>query len=165
MTTVIWLGLGIITLFGAAAWLAIWSRKDTPARFAALLLFLAGIPAVAAAGIEALGHHRPLWTAWALEPGDHRTLAVKMVQDQAIYLYLDTGREEPWQLRLPWDNEVANAIQRAIDEAPEGQEGQLMLRYEHSWDIHPRQFHPLPQPPALPAKPALPAAPHFEQDA
>lgn len=165
MTTVIWLGLGIIALFGAAAWLAIWSRKDTPARPAAMLLFLVGIPVVAAAGIEALGHHRPLWTTWQLEPGDHRALAVKMVQDRAIYLYLHTGREEPWPLRLPWDNEVANAIQRALDEAPQGREGQLMLRYEHSWDIHPRQFHPLPQLPALPAKITPPPPPHLEQGA
>jgi hypothetical protein len=164
MNAVAWLGLGVFALFAASAWLAIWSRRDTWGRPAAVILFLLGMPAIVAAGIEALGHHRPLWTAWDVERGDLRVLAVKLVQDTAIYLYLDDpGRLEPRALVLPWDNETANRIQKLQDEARPEAKGQFVMRHEPSLDIHGPQFHPLPQPPALPPKNPPEPALHFDQ--
>ncbi|MFW6028312.1 MAG: hypothetical protein ACOC9Q_02175 [bacterium] len=103
--------------------------------------------------------------AWELSAGDHRVLAVKMVQDKAIYIYLDAGRREPWLLLLPWSNEAANRIQKLQDKAPPDSHGEFMLRYEPSLDVHKPQFHPLPQPPMLPPKPAPSSAPHLEHSA
>ena len=160
-----WLGIGVVTLFAAAAWLAVWSRRDTWARPAAMALFFLGAPAIAASGLQLLGHHRPLAVAWEITAGDHRVLAVKMVQDEAIYVYLDAGRSEPWPVLLPWSNEAANRIQKLQDEARADSHGQFILRYEPSLDIHGPQFHPLPQPPLLPPKPVPDAAPHFEHSA
>jgi hypothetical protein len=67
MTYVVWLALGVIGLFAGAAWLAIWSRRDTWARPAAVVLFLAGMPTIALAAIESLGWHRPIELVWDLD--------------------------------------------------------------------------------------------------
>lgn len=165
MNTIIWLAIGIVVLFAAAAWLAIWSRRDTWARHAAIGLFGLGLPLIVAAGIQSLGNHRPMGLAWELRAGNHRVLAAKMIQDEAIYLYMDAGRDEPWPLMLPWDNESANRIQKLQEEAQGDANGQFMLQYEPSLDIHAPQFHPLPQPQLLPPKPQQVPAPHIEQSA
>ena len=166
MTYVGWLSIAVLTLFASAAWLAVWSRRDTWARPAAVLLFLIGIPVVGAAAIESLGWHKPLRLVWDLEPGDHRVLAAKMVQDQGIYLYLDDPvRIEPRPVLLPWDNEAANRIQKLMDEAVPDAQGQFVMRYEPSLDVAAPQFHPLPQPPALPPKPRPERGLEFEQGA
>ena len=167
MNALLW--VAVVTMFGCAAWLAIWSRKDTWARPAAIVLLLAALPTIAAAGVHTLGHHRPINLAWELGRGEYLILGVKMEQDKAIYLYLEApDRLEPWPLVLPWDNETANEIQKAMDgsegEGADG-EGKMMMNYDPSLDDNPLQFHPLPQHPVLPAKPAPQQAPHFEQDA
>jgi hypothetical protein len=121
---------------------------------------------VGAAAIESLGWHKPLRLVWDLEAGDHRVLAAKMVQDQGIYLYLDDPvRIEPRPILLPWDNEAANRIQKLMDEAEPDAQGQFMMRYEPSLDVHAPQFHPLPQPPVLPPKPRQERGLQFEQGA
>lgn len=165
MQMLAWLAVAIMMLFTAATWLAVWSRRDCWGRPAAVALFLVGTPAIAAAGVQLLGHHRPMAFVWELAPGDHRVLAAKMVQDEAIYLYLDGARSEPWPLMLPWDNEAANRIQQLQDKARPESHGQFMLRYEPSLDTHAPQFHPLPQPPLLPPKPIPDVSPHLEQSA
>jgi hypothetical protein len=163
MTYVVWLALGVIGLFAGAAWLAIWSRRDTWARPAAVVLFLAGMPTIAVAAIESLGWHRPIDLVWDLDSGDYRVLAAKMVQDKAIYIYIDDdARVEPRPIILPWNNDIANAIQRALDGAPDGAEGQFVMRYEPSLDMSEQQFHPLPQEPALPPKDAPEPATHYQ---
>ena len=167
MTTL--LAVAVVALFAAAAHLAIWSRAGTWARPAAVTLFLVGLPLIAAAGVHSLGHHRPINLAWELGKGEYLILGVKMEQDRAIYLYLEApDRLEPWPLVLPWDNETANEIQKAMDgsegEGTDG-DGKMMMNYDPSLDDNPLQFHPLPQHPVLPAKPSPQQAPHFEQDA
>ena len=166
MTYVVWLSISVLALFSVAAWLAIWSRRDSWARPAAVLLFVIGGPTIGAAAVESLGWHKPLRLAWDFEPGNHRVLATKMVQDKAIYLYLDDlGRMEPRPLALPWSNELANRIQKLQDEAAPEANGQFVMRYERSLDTHAQQFHPLPQPPVLPPKPTPPPTQRFEQGA
>ena len=166
MTYVLWLSMALLVLFASAAWLAVWSRRDTWGRPGAVLLFLIGIPVVAAAGVESLGWHKPLRLVWDLGNGDHRVLAAKMVQDRGIYLYLDDPvRVEPRPLLLPWSNEAANRIQKLIDEAKPEAHGQFMMRYTPSLDVHAPQFHPLPQPPALPPKPRPERGLNLEQGA
>lgn len=153
MTYTVWLALAVIALFAAAAWLAIWSRRDTWGRSAAVVVFLAAVPTVGLAAVESLGWHRPIGLAWDLDEGEYRVLAAKMVQDEAIYIYIDDEtRVEPRPLLLPWDNDVANAIQRALDSAPDGAEGEFMMSYEPSIEMNQQQFHPVPQEPALPPK-------------
>jgi hypothetical protein len=121
------------------------------------------MPTIAVAAIESLGWHRPIDLVWDLDSGDYRVLAAKMVQDKAIYIYIDDdARVEPRPIILPWNNDVANAIQRALDGAPDGAEGQFVMRYEPSLDMSEQQFHPLPQEPALPPKDAPEPATHYQ---
>jgi len=163
MTTIAWLSVAVIALF-AAAWLAIWSRRDTLARPVAVVLFMLGLPTIVAAGVESLGWHKPLGFAWDLTPGDHRVLSAKLVQDEAIYLYLDDpARLEPRPIIMPWNNEAANRIQKLQDGAGPQAKGQFVMRYEKSLDMHAPQFHPLPQPQVLPPKPRQERAPHYDQ--
>ena len=162
----VWLAVAVAVPFALLAWVAIWSRRGTWGRPAAIALFLVSLPMIAAAGVQSLGQHRPLNLAWELPAGDHRVLAVKMIQDQAIYLYLDTpDRLEPWPLVLPWSNETANRLQKLQDEATQEAQGQFVLRYDPSLDVNPRQFHPLPIPQMMPPKPRQQVAPHYEQGA
>ena len=166
MSYVVWISVAMLLLFAATAWLAVWSRRDTWGRPAAVAMFLIGIPAVAGAGIESLGWHKPLKLAWDLGSGDHRVLAAKMVQDRGIYLYVDDPeRIEPRPILLPWDNEAADRIQKLMNEATSESQGQFMMRYEPSLDVRAPQFHPLPQPPALPPKPRPELGLEFEQGA
>lgn len=166
MSYVVWLSTAILVLFALAAWLAVWSRRETLARLGAVFLFVGGIPAIAAAGIESLGWHKPLMLTWDLKPGDHRVLAAKMVQDEAIYLYLDDpDRMEPRPIALAWSNEMANQIQKLQDEAGSDAKGQFMMRYERSLDVRAPQFHALPQPQVLPPKPRPDPGLRFEQGA
>lgn len=163
MTYTVWLALAIVALFAAAAWLAVWSRSDTWGRSAAVVLFLAAMPTIGLAAVESLGWHRPISLAWDLDGGDYRVLAAKMVQDEAIYIYIDDEtRMEPRPLLLPWDNDVANAIQRALDGAPDGAEGEFMMSYEPAIELNQQQFHPVPQAPALPPKPVPEPALNYE---
>jgi hypothetical protein len=153
MAYTVWLALAVVLLFAASAWLAIWSRRDTWGRPGAIALFLIAMPTIGLAAVESLGFHRPIGLTWDLDEGDYRVLAAKMVQDQAIYIYIDDGiRVEPRPLLLPWSNDVANAIQRALDGAPEGSEGEFMMSYEPAIETDQQQFHPVPQEPALPPK-------------
>jgi hypothetical protein len=61
-------------------------------------------------------HHRVRCHTNGLSTTDNRSLAVKMVQDRAIYLYLylDTARQEPWPLQQDLtDILISNAIRRS----------------------------------------------------
>jgi hypothetical protein len=161
---VVWLALPIIAGFGLLSWMVVWSRADTWARPAAVALFIASIPVVAYAGVEALGRHKPI-TLDRLAAGDYHVLAAVLQQDKAIYVYLiDPARDEPRPLYMPWSNEDAQAIQDALDGAPEGSEGQLKMQYQHDGVTGIAEFHPLPQPPSPPAKEAPEPGLVFEQD-
>lgn len=148
--TPVWLALPIIAALAALCWMTVWSRADTWARPAAVLLFIVSIPVVAWAGVETLGRHKPVTLAW-LKAGDYHVLTAVMVQDEAIWLYvLDPARLEPRPLSLPWSNEDAQAIQEALDGAPEGSEGQFIITM--GTQDGEMTAHPIPQPPTPPAK-------------
>ena len=163
MSTIAWFGVGVLALFAIAAWLTVWSRRDSWVRPAAVVLLLFGMPAIAIAGLQSLGHHRPMSLIWEITSGEYRVLAVKMVQDEAIYIYLDADRSEPWPVQLPWDNETAKRIQELQEGADGDAQGQFMFRYEPSLNTNAMQFHPLPQPQLMPQKPPEEPAPHLEQ--
>ena len=148
-------------VFVVAAWLAIWSRRQTPARHAAMLVLVAGLASLAVAGIETSGFPKPMRWAWELT-GDYRVLGTKMVQDDGIYLFVDTGEATPRSYKLPWSNSTASRIQALIEK---GRKGQYLMKFEWSWDRHKPQFRALPQPMIPLPKQAPSPVPRFEQGA
>ena len=98
-----------------------------------------------------------------LRSGDKeaKVLGSYLLEGSGIYLWLLLpGTTEPRYYVLPWDQQAASALQKAIeDNAQQHGAGIVMqLPFERSWDKRDPVFHPLPQP-KLPEKgaPAPPA--------
>jgi hypothetical protein len=166
MTHISALALAVFALFCLLAFIAIWSRRQTRWRFVAVMVALLSIPAVAAAGLEALSWPRPLWAMWELRGQDIRVLGAKLVKDVAIYLYLEIGEATPRSVALAWDTEQAKQIQKLMDDSnAKGESGEFMMKFkfEFSWEKRdPPQFYELPQPDFMPPKIPQPEAPKFE---
>jgi hypothetical protein len=149
----VWLGLLVVTLFACVAHLAIWSRRDTFGRPAAVALFVVGLVAVPVAFADSLSYPKPFAAAWEIDPTkEYIVLGAKMQQDVAIWIYLDVPGGEPRSYRLPWSNETASALQQAMDEAPEGMNGMALFRYDPDGQKAETVFHPFPIQPDPPAK-------------
>jgi hypothetical protein len=145
----------------AAAWLAIWSRRQTMARHVAMLMLVAGLGGVAATGVESAGFPKPIRWAWELN-GEYRVLTAKLVQDTGIYLYVDSKEMTPRSYSLPWSNEKANQLQKLMDS---GENGQFAMQFEWSWDQRKSSFYALPQPIVRIPKKRQDTVPRFEQGA
>jgi hypothetical protein len=81
-----------------------------------------------------------------------------VLEGSGIYLWLQLpGTPEPRYYVLAWDEQIATALQRAIEEnaAHHGPGVVMQLPFERSWERRDPVFHPLPQP-KLPDKNGLP---------
>lgn len=155
------LGAGLATA-------VVWSRKNTWVRGAAVAIYFALMPLVVGSAFFSLGHPAP-WVQMVTVPGGkYLVLGVKMVQDVAIYVWLDFGEEHPRYFAMPWDNATADKMQEMLDAQRRGEIPgfELEIPYEWSWDENPPQFHPLPQPRRVPDKPLEETEPeHYEWSA
>lgn len=165
MTTPLPLFLALLAIVALLAFFVVWSRKETWMRMAAVLVLLAAIPTIAFAYVESLGFHRPVSLAWIGGKRDLHILAVKLIQDRAIYLYADDPeRMEPRPLVLPFDNQLADKLAKLADKSQQdGNGGRFMWRMDPSLDVHANQFHELPVERQLPPKPTPPPAMTYEQ--
>lgn len=97
-----------------------------------------------------------------LRAGDDeaKILGSYALEGSGIYLWLQLpGVAEPRYYVLPWDQQTATSLQKAIDEnaAQHGGGVLMQLPFERSWDKREPVFHPLPQP-KLPDKGGQPPA-------
>lgn len=159
--------LGLAAIVALLAFLTIWSRRDTWARPAAVLILLGSIPILAFAYVQSMGFHRPVSLDWFMGKRDLHVLAVKLMQDKAIWLYVDDPeRDEPKPLSLPWDDQIADKIAKLQDGSrQENGDGSFVYRFDPSLDVHADQMQPLPQPKAMPPKEAPPPAQFYGQGA
>ena len=89
------------------------------------------------------------------EMADARVLGSYLAEGRGIYLWLQLpGTTEPRYYKLPWNEQVAKALQEAIDQNARQHGGGVAMGmpFEHSWDKEEPKFYPLPQP-KLPDKP------------
>jgi hypothetical protein len=91
-----------------------------------------------------------------LRGGDQeaKVLGSYMVEGGVIYLWLLLpNTTEPRYYVLPWDQQAASALRKAIGEnaRQHGARIVMQLPFERSWDKRDPVFHPLPQP-KLPEK-------------
>ena len=84
---------------------------------------------------------------FARSQGDLLVLASKMVEGQGIYLYVETGDREPRAIVLPWDEETAEKLQKALRESRRRGTRGARFRFDHSWETRkPLDFTPMPWP-------------------
>ena len=86
-----------------------------------------------------------------LRSGDSeaRILGSYILEGSGIYLWLQLPAVvEPRYYVLPWDQQTATALQKAIEDnaAQHGGGVVMQLPFERSWDKREPVFHPLPQP-------------------
>ncbi len=143
-----------VALGASLASATIWSRKNSWVRGAAVAGWLALMPLVVGSAFFSLGHPAPWVQAVNVPGGKYMVLGVKMVQDVAIYVWIDFGAEHPRYFALPWDNATADDLQGLLDRQRRGGgDFEMEIPYEWSLDQNPPQFHPLPQPQMVPNKP------------
>lgn len=151
MNTVIMSWIALTLVLGIAAWIAIWSRRQTRARILGVLTFLAGSPVAFFALAICLGLPMPLIAGVTGPAGDFLVIGQKLVPNEAIYILVDLGKA-PRHFVLPWDSGTAKKLQDAADRE-EGMKVKIPPM-DFSWERRdPLSFHPLPQPKVLPDKP------------
>lgn len=144
------MNLFVVGLFAFAAWLAIWSRRDTIGRHAAVAVFIVGVPIAAAVSVETLGWAKPLWAAYELR-GDFRVIGAKIIVDDVIFAYIDIpSSSEPRAIRIPYSSETASKLQSMMDNP--GTAGEIMMRFDWSQDQSSVEFHLPPPENAMPEK-------------
>jgi len=161
-------GLLALAIAAGLVTTAIWSRKQTVARAAALAMFLALMPTLAGVGFFAMSHPAPWLQTITVPGGSYTVLGVKLVQDVAIYVWLDFGAGHPRYFALPWSNKTADEVQGLMDQQRYGDIPgfALDIPYEPSLDENLPQFHPLPQPKMVPDKPPTQEEPQrYEREA
>ncbi len=167
---IVWEIFALISLIlaGSLAFATVWSRKETWMRGVAVCAFILSFPAIVGVGLLSLSHPGPYTMAQITAAGEYRVLGLKMMQDVAIYVYLDVSGGAPRSYALPWDNDQANKLQDLMDRQREGKGG-FMIKippFDRSLDIHPPEFHPMPQPKRIPDKPIQEKAPpRYERSA
>lgn len=159
----------IVSVSALMAWMAVWSRRDAVGRHASMALFVLVIPLTVVCMIESQGWGKPLWAAYELD-GSYSVLGSKMIVGQGIYVYLDIPAEpEPRSFVLPWDARTASELQRMLDRYGHGENGSIVMEFQHewswTWDTHAPQFHPPPQPRMMPSKPQPPEPENYERGA
>lgn len=86
---------------------------------------------------------------------DAKVIGSYMREGDGIYLWLQLPEIiEPRYYKLPWSEQVAKALQQAIEQnsAEHGGGVAMGMPFERSWDKDKPKFYPLPQP-KLPDKP------------
>jgi hypothetical protein len=110
-----------------------------------LVAFIALLGVVWFGGADVLARPKPTHLEWR-QPGQAEIIAAKLQEDVAIYLWLILPDEaEPRSYVLPWDQEQAEQLLKAMRE---GQERGVMMhkpfRSNRSLENRPT-FHPSPQ--------------------
>jgi hypothetical protein len=134
--------------------IAVWSPRKLTAKLVALggALFLMPVSYVAYADL--LSRPKPVDFEWWLGSSKEATvLAGQVAEGDALYVWLQLdGSEEPRAYRLPWSQQAAEELNKALDEASRnGTNARMRIPFERSLDPDKPKFYALPQP-ALPPK-------------
>jgi hypothetical protein len=163
-----------VLLAGTLAMISIWSRRRLWVKLGALGAAVLFLPLAYAGFASLLSRPKPVELEWWLQRSAEATVIGSSIQEgEGIYLWLQLEKVvEPRAYVLPWDRDLAEQLQAALEKAEE-ENGELRMRlpFEPSLDDRDPKFYALPQP-ALPPKDLNRPGPQmyqqakrFEQDA
>lgn len=110
--------VSVVALVSGLGGIAIWARRPTPIKVAALILSALLIVTTYAGFIELLGRPKPATLEFVAKVEGATVLGAKLLEGEAIYLWLQlAGEPEPRSYVLPWSNEQAVQLQEAMREA------------------------------------------------
>lgn len=133
---------------------SIWSPRRLPIKLGALITSCLFLPVAYAALSDLLSKPKPVELEWWNAKAEEATvLGSTMRENVGIYLWLQVADiAEPRSYVLPWDQEMAQQLQDAMDQAQEQDSGvRMRLPFEPSLDPDEPKFYALPQP-AVPDK-------------
>lgn len=129
--------------------IAVWSPRRAWIKLAAVLLSVGFMPVAYAGMTDLLSKPKPVRLEWAAAATESATvLGAQIKENDGIYLWLQMeGAAEPRYYKLPWDQETAKQLQKAMREAEKNHSGMAMnLPFEPSNDPDKPKFYALPQP-------------------
>jgi hypothetical protein len=154
MTEVTLLFIVGAALVGMLSLISIWAPRRLAIKGTALTTAVLFLPVSYVALVDLLSKPKPVdleW--WQSEAAEAEVLASRMIEDEAIYLWLQLpDLSEPRAYVLPWDRASAEQLQQAMREAEQNGGGvQMRVPFEPSLEDREPKFYALPQP-ALPPK-------------
>ena len=116
---------------------AVFLPSSSMRRLGSTAAFLGVLAITFVAYTELLGRPRPdTWTFWHTQSAQSVVLYAGLKEGQAIYLYVQLPNEDkPLSIELPWNEEVANKLQEAIN-GNERDGGEIMMDFpfQRSWE-------------------------------
>ncbi len=124
----------------------VWQRATS----ATIFLVLIGL--VYGGSIELLSRPKPLRLEWR-DAAQARVIGATMREGEAIYVWIEVpGADAPRAYALPWDMQMAQQLQNAMQEGQaKGTDVQMSMPFEPGLDEREPKFYAAPQP-ALPDK-------------
>ena len=153
-TLIHYFGLAAVIAVGLAA-VAVGARRKLWLKAVAFTLAAVFIPVAYASMVGLLGAPKPIHLEWRQNGVEEATvLGASIREDLAIYLWLQLdGDPEPQSYKLPWNRDLALALQGALREAEENQ-GQVRMEgpFEAMTETDGPTFHAPPQPASPPKR-------------
>ena len=121
-------------------------------RAASATIFLVLIGVVYGGSIELLSRPKPLRLEWR-DATEAKVIGATMREGEAIYVWLEVpGADMPRAYALPWDMQMAQQLQNAMQEGQaNGTDVEMSMPFEPGLDDREPKFYAAPQP-ALPDK-------------
>lgn len=130
-------------------------RASGPGMRLLVLAMFAGLGTTATFGGErVLGNARPAALDLLRDADEAKVLYAHAVRDVGIFLLLSQG-PTPVYYRLPWTDETAKQLRKALEEAERNQAA-LMYRFEPSEEEREPKFYAMPPPPMPEKTPPTP---------
>lgn len=152
LLTILYLGTIIVAL--TLVFISVWSPRRVWVKSAAFFVACAFIPLGFTSMSELLSRPKPVSLEWWQGSADEATiLSSRIVEGTGIFLWLQLPDiEDPRSYQIPWDQDLAVQLQKAMEKAEENQtEARIRTPFEPSLDLDKPKFYARPQP-KLPEK-------------
>lgn len=129
-----------------------WTTRAGVIRLVGLVLMIGTVTFTILSSLEATGRPK-LIAIETLKASKAVVLAAQGVENVAIYIWMQLpGTLEPRYYVLPWSQDVAQELKKAMDALKPGEQLMMTNPFERTWDKKEPKFYPLPQP-KMPDKP------------